>query len=417
MDFDDARTVDAPKMNRELPDTDASLVEAGTDARSVDLAKGFDGQTSLEVIDAFRGYAILLVIGVHSVGHIPNLVWPAKRVMQLGFYGVQLFFIASALTLMMSWHRSRDAFGTRSFKFIIRRFFRIAPLYYLAIPFYWYAYQVDSELFKPGLLFASLFFVNAWSPYWIPTVPGWTPVPGGWSIGVEFCFYFLFPLAATMVKDLKAAIMFFVAALAITFCASYFSANLYPEISLDARENFLYFWPPNQLVIFSLGFIIFHIVTNMRMKEFIEKSGIDANHATIGALLLFLGLAFTNSGKFFDLSSGWPPRHFLASLVFAAWAAVLVIRPNGFAINKFVSGLGKVSFSAYIFHFAVLKYVGLLFALMLPGGASGFYSVLYGLFVFLLSVILTRVLSELTYKNIELPFQRIGKGLICRFAR
>ena len=156
------------------------------------ISLDFDRQDHLQVVDALRGYAILLVIAVHSIGHNKDLVWPVIRPLLLGFYGVQLFFLASALTLLMSWSRSDDSFARRSGKFLIRRFFRIAPLYYLAVLFYWFAYQAKPADFSIELLLGSLLFYNAWSPYLVPTVPGWTPVPGGWSIGVEFCFYFIF---------------------------------------------------------------------------------------------------------------------------------------------------------------------------------------------------------------------------------
>jgi peptidoglycan/LPS O-acetylase OafA/YrhL len=51
-------------------------------------------------IDATRGWAIFLVIAVHSLGLVPDLPWPAVRVISFGWYGVQLFFIASAFTLL-----------------------------------------------------------------------------------------------------------------------------------------------------------------------------------------------------------------------------------------------------------------------------------------------------------------------------
>ena len=87
-------------------------------------------------IDALRGMAILGVILVHS----SQLVAPTNAtllwVMREGARGVQLFFVASALTLCMSWmtRNSHEKFPIRNF--YIRRFFRIAPMFYIAILIY-----------------------------------------------------------------------------------------------------------------------------------------------------------------------------------------------------------------------------------------------------------------------------------------
>ncbi len=77
--------------------------------------------------------AILGVILVHSSQSVAptnvTLLW----FMGEGARGVQLFYVASALTLCMSWvaRSSHETFPIRNF--YIRRFFRIAPMFYLAI--------------------------------------------------------------------------------------------------------------------------------------------------------------------------------------------------------------------------------------------------------------------------------------------
>lgn len=371
----------------------------------------FDKQEHLQVVDALRGYAILLVIAVHSVGYVRELAWPVKRFLSLGFYGVQLFFIASAVTLLMSWHRSGGSFAQRSAKFLIRRFFRIAPFYYLAIVIYWFAYDLNASDFSLQLLLATVFFVNAWSPYLIPTVPGWTPVPGGWSIGVEFCFYFIFPLLTVLITDVRRSVAFFGVALLVLAACSRYGQGLYPEIDQEARWNFLYFWPPNHLAVFSLGFLLYHLVKDDRIRTRIVQSRVTANHVSAALLLVLAALSFYGVRKFFDVASGLPPTHLLLSVCFVPWALVLILKPHGYAINPAITGLGKVSFSAYVLHFAVLRYTDRLFGAWWPFGADGVASIAYELCFLSLAVLITRLVAELSYRIIEQPFVRLGKNL------
>jgi peptidoglycan/LPS O-acetylase OafA/YrhL len=369
---------------------------------------------SLVAIDALRGYAILFVIAVHSIGHNRDLVWPVVRPLTLGFYGVQLFFMASALTLLMSWNRSNDLFENRSIKFLIRRFFRIAPLYYLAILFYWFAYRESVDNFSVDLLFSSLLFYNAWSPYFLPTVPGWTPVPGGWSIGVEFWFYFIFPFLATLVTSLNRSIVFFFVSFFVMIIASGFGAQMYPEITYEQRSNFLYFWPPNQLVIFSLGFVLYYLFQNENIKNWILNKKITSTGVSfVFCFTLFL-LSFYGPRKFFDWSFILPPTHLLISLIFLPWALFLLLKPTGIVVNKYIVGLGRVSFSAYILHFAVLKYVGLLLKEVWPVGTDGVLSIVYSFILLLTAIVLTRYFGGLTYKYIEQPGISVGKLYIRR---
>lgn len=380
--------------------------------------RSFDQQDHLQVIDALRGYAILIVIAVHTLGHVPDLAWPAKRVLTMGFYGVQLFFLASAVTLMMSWHRSADPFGPRSLKFLVRRFFRIAPLYWMAVVFYWFAYEIRAEDFSLQLLFATLFFYNAWSPYLIPTVPGWTPVPGGWSIGVEFCFYFTFPLIATLVTSLRRALVFVALALGVMLAASHFGQGLYPEIGMEERANFLYFWPPNQLVVFALGFLLYHLVKDEATRRRIIGSKISADLASLAMLGATLAVALSlGPNKFFDWNRGLPPTHLMMSLCFVPWALVLILKPSGQVINRAITGLGKVSFSAYVLHFAVLKYTGQLLHRLWPVAKTGVYSIAFEAVFLVLALVLIRAIGEASYRLIEQPFIDLGKSLLGRLNR
>jgi peptidoglycan/LPS O-acetylase OafA/YrhL len=149
-------------------------------------------------IDSIRGIAILMVIFVHTSLAIKNLGFCEKILSMYGQMGVQLFFVASAYTLCLSAsNRTDETYKLR--KYAIRRYFRIAPAYYLAI-FFYFIISSAKIYFKTGEIMISSQYnlVNVLSN--ITFVHGfYSPannniVPGGWSIGTEMAFYVIFPL-------------------------------------------------------------------------------------------------------------------------------------------------------------------------------------------------------------------------------
>lgn len=161
-----------------------------------------------DYIDALRGLAILAVVLVHSSQSVaPNnaiLLW----LMTQGATGVQLFYIASALTLCMSWmaRSSHEMFPARNF--FIRRFFRIAPLFYIAILFYISVNGFSPDYWSPNGIkwwFAptTALFLHGFHPETINSV-----VPGGWSIAVEMSFYLILPFLIVKIKSIKTCLFF-----------------------------------------------------------------------------------------------------------------------------------------------------------------------------------------------------------------
>ncbi|WP_176442435.1 acyltransferase family protein [Noviherbaspirillum humi] len=371
----------------------------------------FDKQYNSRAIDALRGYAILFVICMHVLDHVPSLVWPAKRLLLLGTHGVQLFFIASAVTLLMSWSREQDhLLAPRTRRFLINRFFRIAPLYFSAIVFYWFFENVQLVNFSTEKLLATLLFYNSWSPYLIPTVGGWKTVPGGWSISVEFMFYLLFPLLAQTVTTLRRAVLFLAISYAVMLGASIYGQHLYPEISLEARENFLFYWPPNQLVVFALGFVLYRAIKSSAVSAWVQRSLLNANNVTV-LLSLALLLAQFHPGKVVPLLNFLLPKHLLLSLLFTSWALFLILKPSNIAAPKIVGSIGKMSFSIYLIHFATLAVVSPLLARAWPLPTTGVASISYVFVLLGLAVLISYQVARHTYRLIEKPFIQYGKSL------
>ena len=130
-----------------------------------------------------------MVIAVHtsqSFLDLPN--WLVKFLSQ-GARGVQLFFVTSALTLSMSWVARNESAAN----FYLRRFFRIAPMFWIAIFFFLWLNGTAATIYAPDgigfrqVLMTALFIHGFW-PDAITSV-----VPGGWSVADEVIFYALFP--------------------------------------------------------------------------------------------------------------------------------------------------------------------------------------------------------------------------------
>lgn len=380
------------------------------------MEETFDRQQNSRAIDALRGYAILLVIGLHVIGHVPTLVWPAKRFLLLGYSGVQLFFIASAVTLLMSWSRSKESsLSTRITRFFKNRFFRIAPLYFLAIPFYWVFEGLTGVDFKLDRLLATLLFVNAWTPDLLPTTGGWKPVPGGWSISVEFMFYLLFPLLALWVTTVRRALLFVVIAYAIMLLAAVIGASAYSNIDSSAREYFLFFWPPNHLIVFAIGFLLYRCLKWDVVATWIKFSRIDATTATIFFAAILLLIQFYSVEKFPRLAF-YLPQHFLLTICFAIWALFIVLKPTTLAASDVAVYIGKMSFSIYLVHFAVLACVNFILTNIWPFGNAGFSSIGYACSLFFFGTVISYYLARITYRFVEAPFIQFGKRRFLYFS-
>src|SRR5262249_16377975 len=151
-------------------------------------------------------------------------------------YGVQLFFMVSALTLLTIYTGPKFSYS----EFMTRRFFRIAPAFYLAaiytliFPFNVVAHH-DSATWQN--IAATFLFIHSWFPETVHPI-----VPGGWSIGVEMMFYLSFPLVLRYITSIpRSLVAVVIAALAGTVYASgmrHLLAHMLPAADID---NYVFF--------------------------------------------------------------------------------------------------------------------------------------------------------------------------------
>lgn len=357
----------------------------------------------LEYVDSLRGIAVLAVILFHSNQIGRHLLAPEilNKISSSGIYGVQLFFLTSAFTLYISFNTRYKNEINPVRNFFIRRFFRIAPMYYLAIfyyllqdgfgPRYWLGDKTEITISN---IISNFTFTHGFNPYWVNSL-----VPGGWSIAIEMIFYALLPILFLRIKNINQAFNFFILSLVIKLVVTYFFIK-YPLIGNEQFWNgYLFFYFPRQLPIFSLGILLYFVVI---VKQ--ELSKISANSVLALCVLAYLQLV-TNSNLIFE-------RHVIFGLVFFLFA-VSISRYNSFLfVNRVITFIGKISFSMYLVHFAVLHWLNY-FKLDV---VSEIGTVNYFLKFFIV-VIISILISTFLYKIVEVPFQSFGKKIILKLEK
>jgi peptidoglycan/LPS O-acetylase OafA/YrhL len=350
----------------------------------------------LGYIDALRGYAIVGVIVVHVAQYVPGLEWPFDVWAVEGARGVQLFFVASALTLMLSWHARADGIAA----FYIRRVFRIAPMFWLAIPLYLALYGLGPRGSAPqGIswphIVTTAAFLHGFHPETISSI-----VPGGSTIAVEMTFYAVFPLLAASLRSWQSATI----ALCLAICVAglLYPAtieifhHLAPRADNDLLKAFSYSWFPTQLPAFLVGILVFHL-----LREFRGVLGRGALRAGLTVALAVPTVTPLITGSMKILFVVYTLDFGLLAFCLAQGAGGRVL------VNAGIRYLGTISYSAYFWHFAALWALG-------PLGLDQFghdSAIKWPYFVALLAGVfaVTVVVSSITYRFIEAPMIRVGR--------
>lgn len=346
-------------------------------------------------VDALRGLAILGVILVHTNQIGLTAGGFLDPIVNQGARGVQLFFVASAFTLFLS-KDNRDEDKHKTISFFIRRFFRIAPMFYLAIAYYLWQYGFGSRFWlgdEPRItvsnIFSNITFTNGFNPYWQNST-----VPGAWSISNEFLFYALLPLFLfKTVKNLNSAVYFFLISISFSYICNIYLSNHQLISSSVLWKEYLFFYFPSQLPVFALGIICYYLIIK-------KESFANINQTPILILILLALLQLSKGFKFF-------PEHIIFSIFFALLMITLSTFPSKLLVNKFTTFIGKLSFSLYITHFAVIYWLD-------KFNLSDFSDIRSLNYFIRLSIILTIcvAISYFTYNLIEKKFIKIGSKLI-----
>ena len=350
-----------------------------------------------DYINAVRGIAILMVITVHASNEVKGLPEAFTYMCSKGAFEVQLFFIASAFTLFLSYSKRKTIEGSHTTRnFFNRRFFRISPMYYLAaivysvICFYVPAYN-DGQPLVLWKVLANMLYLNGFIPGAINYLP-----PGGWSVGVEMVFYCCVPFLFAEVKNFKNAVVWVVVLTVVAVALKLLIRFLLIRLSIDYHrpENwFLYYWFPNQAPVFMVGIALF-----FGMQKYTVTGRVTVYVSiALNTLALFI---FTWYRRHIDPYNIIPEQTivaiFLAVNIFFLSQCRVRLFDN--AITRF---LGEISFSLYLVHFIVV-YV-LVDYFPHPANPFAWFFELLGL-----TILISSAISWFTYHYIELNGIKLG---------
>jgi peptidoglycan/LPS O-acetylase OafA/YrhL len=113
--------------------------------------------------------------------------------------------------------------------------------------------------------------------------------------------------------------------------------------------------------------------------------------------------------------SAFLPSHVIAAVTFSATIVAVALRCCPLIENHLVVRLGQASFSAYLLHFAVITG----YEALLPNSVisqTGVSAVVASVMLFLLVLVTTGLVAQITYRFIEAPAIRLGTLAIRRAA-
>jgi peptidoglycan/LPS O-acetylase OafA/YrhL len=356
--------------------------------------------TLLPGIHGLRGIAAISIVLYH-LKHLSGIDLPAffSFIGRDFGYSVHLFFIVSAFSLMYS-TEPRIGKGDWVYEYFIKRFFRIAPLFYFMI-FFELLRQFSSGKIVTGFNDIFLNFIFAFG-----LVPFSGFIWGGWSVGVEMIFYIVFPVLILLIRNHKTALVFLFAA----SLACYLIRNALHAQHLSAPElhrwDWSYFSFASNFYFFAFGLYAYQLVKIFEKSSVWLKIVIPLVVTVLiaGFWIWDLALKFYSSGRT-DLT--------LWAGVFALFTVWQYHNPSRAVANKFLQFVGERSFSVYLLHPVCIvlskRYIQEMYTLLTP------YFSEYAFFVCALLVLsMVLIVSEITYRLIEVPGIALGRHLIRR---
>lgn len=348
-------------------------------------------KTSIRSIHATRGLAAGIVVIAHSLEHGK---FGGHVALFSGRFGVEIFFVISGIVIVLA--AGPAAFSVRDF--LVRRFFRVAPLYWMTTILVAGLAIVLPAIFKTTSFDLAYFLRSlAFVPDIVPgTVSDWRPIfKLGWTLNYEAFFY--------------------VCVAALGWCSSYRQRNglllagmaalIVLSLFIERRSGMLAFYANFNLIPFAAGVAIAGIIQSRpHWIAGLHHARLPLSAAAVLAVLAAMSFEFRQFRDF-----GGHAVMSLAALMVAlsALSWERYFRDHG----RVWDWLGNISYSLYLLHMFV---VGFIWAVLHRVGLAG--APFGPVIAVVVTVVVSCVAATLSMRLFEMPLNALGRRLTTRSA-
>jgi len=356
-----------------------------------------------------RGFAAFFVIISHSLRATEVKYLNSDEVsnfslytfLDLGNFGVILFFVLSGCTLYLS-NSNKVANKHEIFQFYVKRFFRIWPAFAISIIFYiGFAFIFENFYIQPQGHWIEKQFLSNYSVFDLLAYLTLTfniLGPSGlfnnayWSLPVEFQYYLLFPIIILALKKTGIIGPIFIGMVLFVFS----KVNVF-GFDKDSVFSLAYSFCGGILIGYFYKKLKFHI--NQWMSCFL--------------LVLIVVLVSSISHSYISLPNIpliSDTRNWYILFGLLATAIVLFTRFNiNMKVEAVLKYYGTISYSTYLYHNLLIAIAVLWLIYMEIHNEH-----LRFIIVFIFTLISSFLVAAISYKYIEMPSIKIGRNILYR---
>jgi len=313
-----------------------------------------------------------------------------------GYIGVTFFFILSGFILSYTYAEKIKSGAVNYKQFLIARISRIYPLhiftFLISIPLVIAGMFARNDFnfmpLFPNLILAQSFFSDA-TVYLSGNSPSW-------SLSNEMFFYLLFPLFIFCKKYILAVLCF--------FTLIFHLYVPYSALSLEDKYFYTYIFPPSRLADFLVGIILY------RVFFYIDMNRCRFNVNMMQCLSIILLIFFVSVKNFidqywrYDIYYVLPMAFIVFSFSFSGGALAKILS------NRTLVALGEASFSLYLIHQLVIRYVT-----GIGNKIIGFHGVIWDCSSSLFIIFASIGISVMIYKYFEIKAKGFTHKILSDF--